>query len=54
MGHHLCITIDDQTVMNTDVGTWTATPPDLAKLNLAGGSTKPQPWLQAIMFTIAK
>lgn len=54
MGHHLCITIDDQTVMNTDVGTWTATPPDLTKLNLRGGGNKPQPWLQAIMFTIAK
>lgn len=54
MSHHLSITIDDDTVMDSDIGTWTHTPPDLTKLNLRGGGTKPQPWLQAIMFTVAK
>ncbi|AWH14491.1 hypothetical protein HWB60_gp097 [Mycobacterium phage TChen] len=49
------ITIDDKTLMDADPGTWTTTPPDIETLKQhLGGIDEPEPYMQAIMLTLAK
>jgi hypothetical protein len=48
------IAIDGKTVMDSDPGQWSTQPPDLASLQNLGGGAQPQPWMQAIMITLAK
>ncbi|MEE3066586.1 MAG: hypothetical protein VYA67_22035 [Actinomycetota bacterium] len=50
----MTITVDGDTLMDADTGQWTTKPPELEQLNLRGGGNNPQPWLQTIMFILAK
>lgn len=48
------ITIDGNLVMDSNPGQWSTTPPDIEGLKLEGGGNTPEPWMQAIMITLAR
>lgn len=45
--------VDGETLMDADPGEWSSNPPDVSALNLRAGN-KPEPWMQTILFTVAK
>lgn len=51
----IIITVDADTLMDADPGTWSSTPPDMDSLKAAlaqrGGDN--QPWMMSILYTIA-
>ena len=51
---HITVTIDGDTIMDADPGTWSTTPPDINALGFRGRSSQPEPWRQLIMLTIAE
>lgn len=49
---HLHITIDDQTVLDGDLGEWTTNPPQLITEQLT--NPKPQPGMKALMLALTE
>lgn len=49
------ITVDADTLMDADPGTWSVTPPDMdgLKASLAQRGGENQPWMMSILYTIA-
>ncbi|OHT87130.1 MFS transporter [Mycobacteroides saopaulense] len=48
---HITITIDGDTLMDADPGSWRSTPPDIEALKLKSGG---QPWGIALMGAVAE
>ncbi|CPX29539.1 Hypothetical major facilitator transporter [Mycobacteroides abscessus] len=48
---HITITIDGDTLMDADPGSWRSTPPDIESLKLKTGG---QPWGIALMGAVAE
>ncbi len=48
---HITITIDGETIMDADPGTWRSTPPDVEALKLKSSG---QPWGIALMGAVAE
>lgn len=50
---HTRITIDNNVVLNSDLGDWQQQPPDFVQAQLRPGA-KPQPWMKALLVTMAE
>lgn len=48
----LHVTIDGQTVIDGDMGQWSADPPEILREQLAANAT-PRPWMRCLLMVVA-